>query len=363
VERRAWHAGDRRRGGARVGRSLRASADKRRLSHFPQKATDSRSGGGLRRLSNTVREPVNESPYHVVAAASRADFEGCAAINNQVSPHLPVTAEQIEHELTSEPGRRLFLARVGGTAAGSGYVSPSSAGPRALYAMVRVVPELRGRGIGRALYEALSDHGRELGCEWLWGRVRDDDAESLSIVLAHGFTETGRQQMVAVDPRQARRVGAPPEGVEIVSLADRPELARGAWEVECEAVEDVPAPEPPTSESFERFAADNLEGPAALPAGCFVALVDGEVVGHTGLAALPAPPHAAENLFTGVRRAWRGRGIATALKQAQIAWARAHGYQWMQTENDELSTLMRGINARLGYQPVTGSILVRGPLS
>src|SRR5207244_624115 len=127
-----------------------------------------------------------------------------AAINNQVSPHLPVTAEQLAHMLASEPERRLFLVRVGGTAAGSGYVSPSSAGPRVLYAMVRVVPAFRGRGIGRALYGALSAHGRELGCEWLWGRVRDDDAESLSIVLAHGFTETGRQPIVAVDPRHAR---------------------------------------------------------------------------------------------------------------------------------------------------------------
>jgi hypothetical protein len=92
-----------------------------------------------------VREAVNESTYHVIAATSRADFEACAAINNQVSPHIPVAAEQIEHGLTSEPLRRLFLVRVGGTAAGSGYMSPSSAGPRALYAMVRVVPEFRGR--------------------------------------------------------------------------------------------------------------------------------------------------------------------------------------------------------------------------
>ncbi len=306
---------------------------------------------------------MNESPYDVIAATSRDDVEACVAINDRVSPHLPVSAEQIEHSLTSEPLRRLFLVRVGGTAAGSGYVSPSSAGPRVPYAMVRVVPEFRGRGIGRALYGALSEHGRELGGECLWGRVRDNDAESLRIVLAHGFKETGRQPMVAVDPQRAPAAGRPPGGVEIVSLADRPELARGAWEVECEAVQDVPAPEPPTPESFERFAADNLEGPSALPAGCFVALVDGEVVGHSGLAALPVPPHAAENLFTGVRRAWRGRGIATALKQAQIAWARAHGYEWIQTENDELNTSMRGINARLGYEPVAGSILVRGPLS
>jgi mycothiol synthase len=307
---------------------------------------------------------VNESPLHVIAATSRADFEDCTAINNQVSPHMPVTAEQIEHALTSrEPRSRLFLARVGGTAAGSGYVSPSSAGPHALYAMVRVVPEFRGRGIGRALYAALSDHGRELGREWLWGRVRDDDTETLTIVLAHGFTETGRQPMVAVDPRRAPPRARPlPEGVEIVSLADRPELARAAWEVEREAVQDVPAPEPLTSESFERWLAHNLEGPAALPAGSFVALVDGEVVGHTGLAALLARPRSAENLFTGVHRAWRGRGIATALKQAQIAWARAHGYEWIQTENDEPNALMRRVNARLGYKPVAGSILVRGPL-
>ena len=305
---------------------------------------------------------MNESPYHVVAATSGADLEACAAINNQVSPHMPITAEQIEHSLISDPLRRLFLVRVDGTAVGSGYLSPSSV-VGALYAMVRVVPEFRGRGIGRALFEALSVHGRGLDRQWLWGRVRDDDAESLRIVLAHGFVENGCQPMVAVDPRHAPAAGAPPEGVEIVSLASRPELASAAWEVEREAIQDVPGPQPLTSTSFDRWLAENLESPASLPGGSFVALVDGEVVGHAGLAALLARPHAAENLFTGVLQAWRGRGIATALKQAQIDWARTHGYDWIQTENDEPNLLMRGINARLGYQPVAGTILVRGRLS
>lgn len=305
---------------------------------------------------------VDESQHNLIVAASRADFEDAAAVNNQVSPHMPVTAEQIEHELVSDPARRLLLLRVGGTAAGSGYVSPSAMGPMALYAMVRVVPEYRGRGIGRALYKAVSNHGGELGRGWMWGRVRDDDAESLGIVLALGFSETGRQPIVAVDPRQAPPPGRLPEGVEIVSLAQRPELARAVWEVEREAVQDVPAPEPLSLDSFEEWVAHN-QGPAALLAGSFVALTEGEVVGHSGLAAMPARPHAAEDLFTGVRRAWRRRGIATALKQAQLDWARSQGYEWIQTENDEPNASMRGINARLGYQPVAGSILVRGPLS
>jgi GNAT superfamily N-acetyltransferase len=173
----------------------------------------------------------------------------------------------------------------------------------------------------------------------------------LRIVLAHGFVENGRQPIVAVDPRHAPTAGAPPQGVEIVSLANRPELASAAWEVEREAIQDVPGPQQPlTVISFERWLAENLENPAALPAGSFVALVEGEVVGHAGLAALLA------------RRAWRGRGIATALKQAQISWARAQGYEWIQTEKDEPNLLMRGINARLGSRPVAGSILVRGRL-
>ena len=106
---------------------------------------------------------MDGSPCSLIVAASRADFEDAAAINNLVSPHMPVTAEQIEHALRSDSARRLFLAHNGATAAGSGYVSPSAMGPQALYAMVRVVPELRRRGIGRALYEALS---RSWPCAW-----------------------------------------------------------------------------------------------------------------------------------------------------------------------------------------------------
>ena len=299
----------------------------------------------------------------IVTARSRAEFELCAGVVNRVSPQMPTTAEQVEHATSSDGDSRLFLARIGETPAGTGYVAPSSAGPRAMYAMVRVVPELRRRCIGRALYGAISEHTHDLGREWLWGRVRDDDPETLAVVLAHGFAETGREPMVAVDPQQAPPPGPTPEGVEIVSLADRPDLARAAWEVEVEAIQDVPAPDPLTARPFERWVDYNLEGPDALPAGSFVAIVSGEVVAHTGLAALPARPHSAENLFTGVRRAWRGRGIASALKQAQITWARDAGYEWVQTTNDEPNAAMRAVNAKLGYEPVMGSIFVRGPLA
>ena len=39
--------------------------------------------------------------------------------------------------------------------------------------------------------------------------------------------------------------------------------------------------------------------------------------------------------MTAVRPAWRGRGIASALKRATIAWAIANGLEALETGNDE----------------------------
>jgi mycothiol synthase len=57
----------------------------------------------------------------------------------------------------------------------------------------------------------------------------------------------------------------------------------------------------------------------------------------------------AEHGLTVVRRDWRGRGVAAALKERQIGWAQANGISelvtWTQTGNEN----MQAVNARLGY--------------
>ncbi len=60
---------------------------------------------------------------------------------------------------------------------------------------------------------------------------------------------------------------------------------------------------------------------------------------------------------------WRRRGIATALKRAQIERARAAGIEQIFTSNDETNVAMRGVNAGLGYRPEPVKVLVSGPLS
>ena len=67
--------------------------------------------------------------------------------------------------------------------------------------------------------------------------------------------------------------------------------------------------------------------------------------------------------MTGVRRDRRGRGIAGALKRAQVAWAKREGFERLQTENERRNEPIRRLNARLGYREAPGEVVMRGPLA
>jgi GNAT superfamily N-acetyltransferase len=244
-----------------------------------------------------------------------------------------------------------------------GGVCCASFGPTGWIGALGVVPEARRRGVGSALYERLSDHARAVGRESLVARVREDDVESLEFARRRGFQEISRELPVVLNLEQATvDLPKPPPGVEIASLADHPELEQSAYEVDVEATPDIPTQgELRAAETFSRWRGFVLEAPSSLPRAIFIAIADGMVVGYAQL--LRVTDEVAENGLTAVRRAWRGQGIATALKRAQIEWARRAGFKRIQTSNDEQNVAMRGINARLGYKPQPASLLLRGPLS
>ena len=67
--------------------------------------------------------------------------------------------------------------------------------------------------------------------------------------------------------------------------------------------------------------------------------------------------------LTGVKRAWRGRGIAGALKRKQIAWAKEQGYERLSTRNEERNAPIRKLNERYGYRPTVPRLTFRGPIA
>jgi GNAT superfamily N-acetyltransferase len=123
------------------------------------------------------------------AATAQADAELCVEINNAVNPGTPVTADQLD------VGSGAFIVHGDD---GYPYVDPSSV-PGTAYAMVRVRQESRRHGSGSALLAAARARARELGCESMWGRVHEADAESLACVLSRRLKEVTREVVVVLE--------------------------------------------------------------------------------------------------------------------------------------------------------------------
>src|SRR5215218_2093210 len=93
---------------------------------------------------------------------------------------------------------------------------------------------------------------------------------------------------------------------------------------------------------------DWLRDEATYPAGSFVALAGGRIVGYSGLLRHDNPG-VAEDGLTVVARAWRRRGLARALKERELAWAAANGIREVVTWTQRGNEGMRTVNERLGY--------------
>ncbi|MGH3031556.1 MAG: GNAT family N-acetyltransferase [Gaiellaceae bacterium] len=73
-------------------------------------------------------------------------------------------------------------------------------------------------------------------------------------------------------------------------------------------------------------------------------------------------PGVAEDGLTVVRRDWRRRGLATALKRREVAWAAAHGLREVVTWTQDGNEAMRSVNDALGYVVRDVSLTLAAPL-
>jgi mycothiol synthase len=101
----------------------------------------------------------------------------------------------------------------------------------------------------------------------------------------------------------------------------------------------------PATVSLEEW----LREEATLPEGSFVALAGHEIVGYSGLCR-HENPGTAEDGLTVVRRDHRCRGLATALKRAELAWAAANRIREIVTWTQHGNEGMRRVNEALEFR-------------
>jgi GNAT superfamily N-acetyltransferase len=201
-------------------------------------------------------------------------------------------------------------------------------------------------------WRAASAAAREIGKSGLevWTTTRTPEVAPW--LEGKDYEEVRRYVISELDVAAAPDLG--PSAFEIVTFADRSDL-----EEELHALARIAyADQPGRSESrINDWPAWGLH--AHRPDGYFIALEDGRLLGY---GYLQLEGETWSNGFMAVAREARGRGVAGALKRAQIRWAKAEGIVALRSANEVRLGSMLDLNRRFGYVPLYDEIVLRGGL-
>lgn len=300
---------------------------------------------------------VELSQLVIAPAETDADLEAMIHVRSLVTPEARPSVENLRFNLESKAELDYLVARVAGEPVACAFVDAWAA---FALADVAVAPEHRRCGIGSALFAEVSRRARGFGKDTIQGEVKEGDAESRAFFERRGFVQVGAEKAVVLELEGVESPEIdPPPGVRIVSRVEEADLLEGMYAVNVQAEEDIPGSS--GVQTFEQWRVHEIDKPGRRPELCFIALAGDEVVGYAGLMVFGDEAH---HGLTATRRAWRRRGVAAALKRAEIAAAKRAGFRRLVTESEERNEPMRRLNEKLGFvpSPEMSVVVMRGPL-
>jgi mycothiol synthase len=310
--------------------------------------------------SPTITVPVTIRPF------TPDDYPAVAEVQTAVYPDHPQTPAEMRYQDENRDPRITwgrFLAEREGRVIGTAYFGQESNmyHPQKFFIGVNVLPEHRGRGVGKALYERLREAVAPHNPIALRCDAREDALGSLRFLEARGFAEEMRELESELnvanfqpDDWAGELTRTAEQGIVIRSytelIADDPEAGHKLHELHWQLMQDIPHPDELTRVPWEVWS-KRFTNPHFLPDANFVALDGEEYVGVSVLWKNDGDPKLHTGI-TGVLRTHRKRGIATALKVRALTYAKEHEAAAVRTFNEVNNNGMLGINFRLGFVPV-----------
>jgi mycothiol synthase len=301
-----------------------------------------------------------------IRKATGNDFEAIANVINSVWPDNRTTAEALEEDYQKTPERIThgdFVAELNGKIVAYADYSQfiGMYHPQKFGAWIDVMPEHRNKGIGTALYNTILEELRPYNPISLRTDTREDQAAGLHLIKKWGFVESkkyweSRLNVKAFDltPHARAEEKASAHAIKITDLAELSKRDADSlqkyYDLWCEARQDVPRPEPATEVPFEEWRSFAIDTPYLIPEGSIIA-VDKTTGTYVGLSQLYKAEDGEylETGLTGVRRDYRRKGIALAMKIKGIAYAKSINAPEIRTGNESNNQAILSINERLGY--------------
>jgi len=241
--------------------------------------------------------------------------------------------------------------------------------PRKFMAGILVDPEQQCRGTGRAIYNLLSEELDQLDAILAWTMVKEDLPRRMEFFQRRGFVEKSRNWESRLDLTAAdtARFGgyienALKEGITFTTLAEEQPRGQNSLKKIHELVQlitaDMPREADFTPLTYEQWETFSLRNPQLLPDGYFLAKDGPNYVGMSNVHRIDTEPGLLNQDDTGVRREYRGRGIATALKLKVIEFGKKNGYRTLRTWNDSSNGPMLAVNTKLGFKRQVGWVMM-----
>ena len=233
-----------------------------------------------------------------------------------------------------------------------------------IHALLGVHPLAQHRGLGRELLERSLDIARDYGAEEFCVAYYRSDTRAGIFAQNAGFED--RDQIhssvylcsLSIPVwAQAKLRAVEDAGIRIVSGTQFQEECsdwdRQWWNHEMRAIEDIPSEIPLEGLPFPKWRRQ-IEPPFCFLDNVRVAVEGQNLVGLTRLGVRHGDRVNINHL--GVDRAYRRRGIATALKCACVAHARAVGATELTTQNHD-GNPMYGLNRAFGFRTIDTQIV------
>ena len=296
---------------------------------------------------------------------SIADYEAVVRVINTVwSEHIESVDDlkMSDEQYTTPYVRQRFLAIVDDIAVGHGVFEHDRGTyhPQRFWIHLDVLPEYRQHAIGRRLYHHMLTILRtEYDAIELYTSILNTDDHSIRFVEQCGFKEEKRDwesRLTVRDfdatPFQGLEEELKAQHIAITSLNDLLSVDEGAlykvYDLHQTIMQDIVSPTQHTRVAFESWREGNsAENPNYLPQAHFIAHHDSHYIGLTSLRGDPSSGRLYTGL-TGVRRDYRRRGIATALKLRSISFAQNYDDPIVITYNMSDNPML-ALNLKLGF--------------
>jgi mycothiol synthase len=272
-----------------------------------------------------------------------------------------------ESEIRQSPD--LLLAQIDDQIVGYNHVLwrwTEVTGTRVYLHLGYLLPEWRGKGIGRSLLHWAQQRIREIatdeqvhGATTFATNVSSTEREADALMQQEGYVAVRRLSDMVLEPLMPTPVVSLPPKVALRPI--EPDHYRAIYHAWKDAFADVWTSTPDSEEDYQEFIADNIDVPSFDRTLCSIAWSEDHVVGFVfarirkGVGTIPE---------VAVRKAWQRRGIARSLMTQTLNALHERGLPQVRLFTDaDNGQGARSLYEQLGFREVKQHIFYRKPFN